>query len=178
MCSTVRHREGQGGGLLLFRSVPHASDAGGRAVAYDLPHVPTASSPPRAFVPVRQWAHPGHRRGLWGERIALAYLTACGWAVEAHRFRFGRHDVDLIVRRGSLVAFVEVKTRRSQACGAPVQAVGWEKRRAIARAAEVWRLRYGRLGDEYRFDLLAVLVEADGRVGVDHLPDAWRVERR
>jgi putative endonuclease len=128
-------------------------------------------------VPVGQWAHAGHRRGVWGERVALAYLTACGWAVEAHRFRFGRHDVDLIVRRGSLVAFVEVKTRRSQGCGAPVQAVGWQKRRAIAWAAEVWRLRYGRPRDRYRFDFLAVLVDASGRVLVEHVEDAWRADR-
>ena len=47
----------------------------------------------------------------------MGYLVACGWQVEAHRFRIGRHDLDLIVRRGRLVAFVEVKTRRSLRCG-------------------------------------------------------------
>lgn len=109
--------------------------------------------------------------------MALAYLTACGWAIEAHRFRFGRHDVDLVARRRSLVAFVEVKARRSDGCGAPVEAVGWQKRRAIARTAEVWRLRFGRPGDRYRFDLLAVKLQRDGRVAVEHIADAWRVER-
>lgn len=131
-------------------------------------------------MPVANWTHPGQRRGLWGERVALAYLTSCGWAVEAHRFRFGRHDVDLIVRRGALVAFVEVKTRGSASCGAPAAAVGWQKRRAIERAAEVWRLRYGRPEDRYRFDLVAVWVSRGGHGGevrVEHLPDAWRAER-
>jgi putative endonuclease len=127
----------------------------------------------RAFVPVTAWAHGGQRRGLWGERVALAYLTSCGWSVEAHRYRFGRHDVDLIVRRGSLVAFVEVKTRRSSACGTPVEAVGWRKRQSLQRVAECWRMRYGRAGDRYRFDLVAVRMDA-GRVRVEHVMDAWR----
>ncbi len=139
--------------------------------------VPARFPVQRAFVPVGEWAHPGQLRGLWGERVALAYLTACGWAIEAHRFRFGRHDIDLIARQGSLVAFIEVKTRGSQGCGAPLQAVGWQKRAAIARAAEGWRLRYGRARDRYRFDLLAVRVGDGGSVSVEHVPDAWRAER-
>jgi putative endonuclease len=106
--------------------------------------------------------------------VALAYLTSCGWEIEAHRFRFGRHDVDLVVRRGSLVAFVEVKTRRSRACGAPLEAVGWQKRRALERTADYWRVRHGRRGDRYRFDFLAVLVDEGGVVAVDHVSDAWR----
>jgi putative endonuclease len=135
--------------------------------------VPTKHRRRRAFVPVTEWSHRGQRCGLWGERIALAYLTACGWAVEAHRFRFGRHDVDLIVRRASLVAFVEVKTRRSSACGAPIEAVGWQKRLAIQRVAECWRLRYGRPGDCFRFDLVAVRIEPGG-MWIEHVADAWR----
>jgi putative endonuclease len=161
----------------VFGAGPRGRDHGRCSPAADVARVPTLSRLQRPFVPVREWAHPGQLRGLWGERVALAYLTACGWAIEAHRFRFGRHDVDLIARRGSLVAFVEVKTRRSQVCGAPLEAVGWQKRRAIARAAECWRLRFGRRGDCYRFDLLTVRVDADKVVSVDHVQDAWRLER-
>jgi putative endonuclease len=133
----------------------------------------------RAFVPASQWQHAGHLRGLWGERLALAYLTACGWDIEAHRYRAGRHDVDLIARRGSLVAFVEVKTRRTALCGTPVggsaaEAVHWRKRRAISRVAECWRVRMGRRTDRYRFDLVTVIIGAAGRTSIEHLPDAWR----
>ncbi len=109
-----------------------------------------------------------------GERAALAYLTSCGWQVEAHRFRLGRHDVDLIVTRGSVVAFVEVKTRATEAFGSPLEAVDWRKRRAIARVAEVWRLRHGRRDDEYRFDLVTIMRGADG-LAVEHVADAWRL---
>ncbi|HEU4525437.1 MAG TPA: YraN family protein, partial [Gemmatimonadales bacterium] len=69
----------------------------------------------RSFVPVSHWADRRQRRGVAGERAAMAYLTSCGWNIESHRFRLGRHDVDLVARKGHLVAFVEVKTRRSNA---------------------------------------------------------------
>jgi putative endonuclease len=129
----------------------------------------------RRFRPADEWEDPRHRRGLWGEREALAYLTSCGWAVEAHRFRWGRHDIDLVARRGLLVAFVEVKTRRSDRFGDAAEAVGWRKRQSIGRVAALWRLRFGRPGDVYRFDLVTVRVRAGGRAEVQHLPDAWRL---
>jgi putative endonuclease len=106
----------------------------------------------------------------------MAYLVARGWRIEAHRFRLGHSDLDVIARRGHLVAFVEVKTRGSAGWGAPAESVGWRKRRTIARLAEVWRERHGRPGDEYRFDVIEVLVGPGQRPEVAHLEDAWRLE--
>jgi putative endonuclease len=127
----------------------------------------------RRFIPTSEWQDERQLRGLEGEMEALAYLTSCGWQVEAHRFRLGRHDVDLIVRRGQTVAFVEVKTRRSTAFGEGIEAIGWRKQRSIARTASLWALRHGRAGDEYRFDVVQVRRQ-DGKWVVEHLADAFR----
>jgi putative endonuclease len=128
----------------------------------------------RRFVPVEQWEDERQVLGLEGERLAIAFLTSCGWSVEAHRFKLGRHDIDLVVRRGSTVAFVEVKTRRSTTYGSGLEAVNWRKQRDIARVASVWVLRHGRPGDEYRFDLLVVENLAKRSPTLEHVPDAWR----
>jgi putative endonuclease len=128
----------------------------------------------RTFIPVAQWEDERQLLGLEGERIAIAFLTSCGWSVEAHRFKLGRHDIDLVVRKSWTVAFVEVKTRRSHACGTGLEAVHRRKQRDIARVASVWVLRYGRPEDEYRFDLVAVSDFRGGAPLVEHLPDAWR----
>ena len=58
----------------------------------------------RRFTPVAEWEDERQLLGLRGERIAIAFLTSCGWSVEAHRFKLGRHDLDLVVRKGSTVA--------------------------------------------------------------------------
>lgn len=129
---------------------------------------------PRQVVPVEEWKDSRQRRGWWGERVAMAYLARRGWTVEAHRFRLGHRELDLVVRRDSVVAFVEVKTRSSLAWGTPSESVGWRKRRTISQVAEAWRQRHGRPGDQYRFDVVAVQVGRGGRYRVDHLEDAWR----
>jgi len=126
--------------------------------------------------PVSEWTDPRHRRGYAGERAAMAYLLRLGWRIEAHRFRLGHHDVDLIARRGGLVAFIEVKTRRSNRFGRAVEAVGARKRAVLARIAETWRLRFGFADDRYRFDLITVEegMSSSTPVQVTHIEDAWR----
>jgi putative endonuclease len=136
--------------------------------------LPWGMSSRRRFIPVAEWEDKRQILGIEGERTALAYLTSCGWSLEAHRFKLGRHDVDLVVRRGKTVAFVEVKTRRGNVCGSALEAVNRRKQRDIARVASVWLLRHGRPGEEYRFDLL--VVQDPGRAGqvIEHVEDAWR----
>lgn len=126
-------------------------------------------------IPVNQWTDPRHVRGLRGEETAAAFLQSLGWYIEAHRFRLGRHDVDLIIRKDPIIAFVEVKTRSSQAFGAPLEAVGWRKQGAVARVAQVWRARFGRPWDVYRFDLVGLTADPGGGQAIEHVEDAWRL---
>ena len=132
----------------------------------------------RDFIPTTEWEDLRQLRGLWGERTAIAYLVSCGWDIEAHRFKLGRHDLDLVIRKDQTVAFVEVKTRRSTVCGTALEAVSRRKQRDIARVASVWVLRHGRPGDEYRFDLVAINDLEGASPVVEHVPDAWRAVGR
>ena len=133
--------------------------------------MPTA----RASKPVSQWTDARHRRGYAGEKAAMSYLLRLGWRIEAHRFRLGHHDLDVVARLGNLVAFVEVKTRRSVRFGQPAEAVGWRKQLVMTRLAELWRVRFGLPGDRYRFDVIAVM-EGDSSTSpqVTHIEGAWR----
>ena len=115
------------------------------------------------------WTDERHRQGLAGERTAIRYLASRGWHVVAHRFRAGRVEIDVVARRGPLVAFIEVKTRRGAGFGTPFEAVTGGKRRELVRAARVWIDRCGHPGDVYRFDCIGI---QDGRL--EHLEDAFR----
>jgi putative endonuclease len=86
----------------------------------------------------------------------------------------GRHDLDLIARRGDLVAFIEVKARRSDRYGRGEEAVGPKKRRVLERVAWSWMIKYGRAGDQYRFDVLVLSGPGLGAQTLTHLEDAWR----
>lgn len=110
--------------------------------------------------------------GLLGERIAARWLSRQGWEIVEHRFRSGHRDVDLIARQGGVVAFVEVKARRGDAFGSPVEAVHARKRRELSRSAQVWVDRHGAANAQYRFDVIGVLLDGE-RVRVRHVPDAF-----
>lgn len=114
--------------------------------------------------------------GELGERIAERWLRRSGWRVLHRRFRSGHRDIDLVVERDGTVAFVEVKARRGDAFGQPVEAVNWRKQKELTKSAMVWIDRHGRESEEYRFDVIGVLL-SDGRVRVRHVPDAFRVSR-
>lgn len=110
--------------------------------------------------------------GLLGERIAARWLMRDGWQVVAHRYRVGHRDIDLIVRRENEVAFVEVKARRSERFGSPLEAVHYRKRRELGRSARIWVDRHGSGTLRYRFDVVGVLVFGHN-VRVRHIPNAF-----
>ena len=76
-----------------------------------------------------------------GERRALWHYRLRGYRVIGANVRAGRNELDLIVRRGRELTFVEVKQRRGQGFGGAVGAIDAEKRRRVRRAAQVWLSR-------------------------------------
>jgi putative endonuclease len=130
--------------------------------------------PPSSSDPNR--SPPGNKTlGDRGERIAAAFLAERGWAVLNRQFRLGHREIDLVARRGEVVAFVEVKTRGGTGYGHPLEAITWRKRREIQRVALAWIDRFGRAGDVYRFDAIGILLPAGGAPRIEHVEDAWRL---
>jgi putative endonuclease len=115
-----------------------------------------------------------HDFGRGCETLAAEELSRRGWSVVARNFRLGHKEIDLIVRRGRLVAFVEVKGRNGTDFGHPLDAIGHAKQREIERVARDWVRRHGQPGDEYRFDAVSVLRQPSGTALVEHFEDAWR----
>lgn len=115
--------------------------------------------------------------GSAAEELAAQRLQRDGWIILHRNWRFRHKEIDLIASRQDVIAFVEVRARRSTGHGHPIETIGWRKRREIETAARAWLVRYGRPGHSYRFDVITVL-DPSGR-GVppavtDHVPDAWR----
>ena len=103
--------------------------------------------------------------------IAALLLRLKGYRILAQRFAVSGGEIDLIARRGSSVAFVEVKARADLEAAA--FAISATKRRRIARAARVWLTRnQWAAGLTLRGDAVFV---ARGRLP-RHAPDAYRLE--
>lgn len=115
------------------------------------------------------------RSGRAAEQTASAHLEGCGYRILGRNVRVGRGELDIIARRGTTLVFVEVKARRSAACGTPEEAVTPWKQRQVARLAQIWLLsRPGlqRAVGEIRFDVVAIDLSTRPP-GVRHLQAAF-----
>ncbi|HEX6547772.1 MAG TPA: YraN family protein [Candidatus Dormibacteraeota bacterium] len=101
--------------------------------------------------------------GRRGERIAAALLEARGWKVIGSGFLARRGEIDLICRDGARLVMVEVKTRTSATFGAPAEAVGVRKRRALGAAAAEYRALAGWRGP-IDFAVIALKLDREGEV--------------
>ena len=102
------------------------------------------------------WTDARHRRGVEAELAAARLLRGQGYAILEHRWRFHRHDVDLVARFGATVVFVEVRSRGSDRYGSAAASVTARKQALLARSAAAWLQRHGLPGDTARFDVVAV----------------------
>jgi putative endonuclease len=105
--------------------------------------------------------------GRRAERLAGWWLRLKGWCILDRRVRTPAGEVDLVARRGNLVAFVEVKLRKTVA---ELDFAIDERRLArVAAAAEVLMPRYAGPGDDIRVDVILIAPGARPR----HIENAW-----
>jgi putative endonuclease len=89
------------------------------------------------------------------ERRALWWYRLRGWRILGRNVWIAGYELDLIVRRGRRVAFVEVKAKRGLRFGDPLEMVTPEKQRRIRRAADAWlAARRDLTGCTVRFDVV------------------------
>jgi putative endonuclease len=105
--------------------------------------------------------------GRRAEILTAWWLRLHGWRILATRCRTPVGEVDLIARRGRVVAFVEVKARRTVA--GLDDAIDHYRLKRVAAAAAVLAPRFARAGDDVRIDVMLVAPWAWPR----HLVNAW-----
>ena len=108
------------------------------------------------------------KRGRSAERLAAIWLRLHGWRILAGRSKVKGGEVDLVARRGRVVAFIEVKARASE------EAAGFAldeyRLRRVAVAAQRLAPRYVRPGDDMRIDAIFIVP----RRLPQHMPNVWQ----
>lgn len=95
--------------------------------------------------------------GASAERRVRRHYLLRGYRVLAANARAGGNELDVVVRRGRRLVFVEVKARSGERFGDPLEAVGPEKARRLRRAAEGFLARNPELLElEISFEVAAV----------------------
>lgn len=115
--------------------------------------------------------------GNAGEAKAYEILRREGYEILATKYRFARGEIDLIGLEREILAFIEVKARRSGGYGTPAEAVDRRKRAHLIAAARHF-LYTSRIQDrQCRFDVLALYLSEDERLlRYELLRDAFQVK--
>jgi putative endonuclease len=101
------------------------------------------------------------------ERRAARHYRLRGYRILDTNVWAGGYELDLIVRRGRKLVFVEVKGKTGSGFGDPLEMVTEEKLRRMRRAAETWLAGHPDCRDlDCRFDVVAVRMRALDRVTV------------
>jgi putative endonuclease len=111
--------------------------------------------------------------GRAGEEAALQVYLRNGFRLIARNWRCGLGELDLVVRRGRLLVFCEVKTRSTIALGGGYEAVTWSKRRRLRRLAEAFVSQTPVRPAATRFDVASVHVSRGSVPDVEVYQDAF-----
>ncbi len=112
-------------------------------------------------------------QGTAAEELARRYLETRGLTLVARNFRCRVGELDLIMRDGDQLVFVEVRSRRDSRFGTPAESVTRTKQQRLLRAAAVY-LQRQRLDLPCRFDVLAIL-HAESEPQMEWIRDAFHL---
>ena len=115
--------------------------------------------------PQRRTAEAAGRRG---ERLAGWWLRLKGWSILDRRVRTPAGEVDLVARKGNLVAFVEVKWRRN--AQELALAIDEYRLRRVAAAVEAVAHEYASGGEDLRIDVILLAPDCPPQ----HIVNAWQ----
>ncbi len=107
--------------------------------------------------------------GRYGETLAARHLTRSGMVLLDRNFSTSTGEVDLLLRDGDVLVACEVKTRTSDACGLPHEAVDSTKVARLRRVAEEWVACHTADPSDLRVDLVAITRPVKGQSTVEHV---------
>jgi putative endonuclease len=110
--------------------------------------------------------------GRRAEIAAISHVRSLGYRIVTSPYRIKSGEVDIIAWDGDVLVFIEVKARKNN--DSPEDAVGFEKRRRVIRAAQAYIARYRLHEKPYRFDIVAVTSAPGRKPEFRLLRDAFR----
>jgi putative endonuclease len=103
----------------------------------------------------------GRSIGQLGEAIAADFLLANGYTFLGRNWRSPYGEIDLIAFHDEVIAFVEVKTRRSRTLGPPEISITARKREHMRDSAEYYIQQHPELTNDWRIDVITVQIQSD-----------------
>jgi len=109
--------------------------------------------------------------GKKGEQLAVDYLLKHGYSIVERNYRFQKAEVDIIAKKETILAIIEVKTRSTSDFGNPQDFVKPKQIQHLVKAVDEYVTK-NNLDVEVRFDIIA-LVKQSNSFDIEHLENAF-----
>jgi len=109
--------------------------------------------------------------GKKGEELATDFLLKNGYEIIVRNYVYQKSEVDIIAKKGDILAIVEVKTRTSKDFGDPQQFLKPKQMQRIIKAVDFF-VNDNEMDVEVRFDIIAIVLNKKG-MSLEHLEDAF-----
>ncbi|MEE9265768.1 MAG: YraN family protein [Gammaproteobacteria bacterium] len=96
-------------------------------------------------------------RGAWAENLACQHLLDHGLRLVTRNYRCRHGEIDLVMRDGSTIAFIEVRLRNRTDFGSGAESVDARKQARLLSSAEHYLQRHATLLTDCRFDVVSIL---------------------
>jgi putative endonuclease len=118
------------------------------------------------------------RRGARGEKLAARFLRNHGYKILYRNFRDRRGgEIDIVCRDDDTLVFVEVKTRRSEEFGRPIEAVDRQKQLRVSKGGLAWLRLLDNPDIAFRFDVVEVLLPEEGDPRLELIQNAFELSQ-
>src|ERR1700730_14755734 len=118
------------------------------------------------------------RRGARGEKLAARFLRNHGYKILYRNFK-DRHggEIDIVCRDDDTLVFVEVKARRSEEFGRPIDAVDRQKQLRVSKGGLAWLRLLDNPDIAFRFDVVEVLLPEEGEPRLELIQNAFELSQ-
>ena len=128
----------------------------------------------KLFVKIKEYLWFGGASKDKGENFAAKYLKRHGYKILCRNFDVKFAEIDIIAKKDNIIAFIEVKQRKTTLFGLPREAVGPEKQKKIRKAASLFMVKF-KPELQPRFDVVEVYGVCDGKEKprIEHIKNAF-----
>ena len=109
--------------------------------------------------------------GKKGEDLAVDFLRKKGYKIVTRNFHYQKAEVDIIARKGNILAVVEVKTRSTPDFGNPEEFLKARQIQRLVKAVDFF-VNEHQMDVEIRFDIIAIIKNKAG-TKIEHLENAF-----
>lgn len=112
--------------------------------------------------------------GDWAEQLACEHIQQQGWRIIGRNYHCRGGELDIIACHGLILAFIEVKYRRSKAYGGALASITLSKRQRLIKAAQTYLQQQPQFkSHRARFDLVAICGRPEQQLKLQWLPSIF-----